>query len=52
MITSHLRDRHALAVNRKRVRRLMREMGICTIYSKPNLRKISRFIKNHLTFMS
>ena len=52
MITSYLRDRHALTVNRKRVRRLMREMGIYMIYSKPNLRKISRFIKNHLTFMS
>jgi putative transposase len=39
MITSHLREAHALVVNRKRVRRLMREMGIYAIYPKPNLSK-------------
>lgn len=39
MITSHLREAHGLTVNRKRVRRLMRIMGIYAIYPKPNLSK-------------
>lgn len=39
MITSHFRDAHGLPVNRKRVRRLMRVMGIYAIYPKPNLSK-------------
>jgi len=39
MITRHLREAHARVVNRKRVRRLMREMGIYAIYPKPNLSK-------------
>jgi putative transposase len=38
-ITAHLRNHYGLTVNRKRVRRLMREMGIYAIYPKPNLSK-------------
>ena len=38
-ITSHLWNAYAIVVNRKRVRRLMREMGIYAIYPKPNLSK-------------
>lgn len=39
MITNHLRQAHGMLINRKRVRRLMREMGIYAIYPKPNLSK-------------
>jgi len=36
-ITSFLKMEHGLAVNRKRIRRIMRDMGIYAIYPKPNL---------------
>ena len=39
MVTSFLRIEHGLVVNRKRVRRIMRDMGIYAIYPKPNLSK-------------
>ena len=39
MITSFLSIEHGLTVNRKRVRRIMRDMGIYAIYPKPNLSK-------------
>jgi len=39
MITSFLRREHGLTVNRKRVRRIMRDMGVYAIYPKPNLSK-------------
>jgi putative transposase len=45
-ITSLLREEYALVVNRKKVRRLMREMGIYTIYPKPNLSK--RYHAEHI----
>ena len=38
-ITAHLQNHYGMIVNRKRVRRLMREMGIYAIYPKPNLSK-------------
>ncbi len=38
-ITTVLRREHGLLINRKRVRRIMREMGIYTLYPKPNLSK-------------
>lgn len=38
-ITAYLRNCYGMVVNRKRVRRLMREMGIYVIYPKPNLSK-------------
>ena len=38
-ITAHLRNCYGMLVNRKRVRRLMREIGIYAIYPKPNLSK-------------
>lgn len=38
-ITAYLRNRYGMIVNRKRIRRLMREMGIYAIYPKPNLSK-------------
>lgn len=38
------RDGHG--VNRKRVRRLMREMGLMAIYCKPNLSKPNRAHKS------
>lgn len=38
-ITAYLRNCYGMIVNRKRVRRLMREMGIYAIYPKPNLSK-------------
>jgi putative transposase len=37
MITAVLRKAYKLSINRKRVRRIMRDMGIYTIYPKPNL---------------
>jgi len=39
MITDVLRRDHDLRINRKKVRRLMRNMGIYAIYPKPNLSK-------------
>lgn len=38
-ITTVLRRDQGLLINRKRVRRIMREMGIYTLYPKPNLSK-------------
>lgn len=38
-ITSFLHREHGLSVNRKRVRRIMKDMGIYAIYPKPNLSK-------------
>lgn len=38
-ITTVLRRDYGLLINRKRVRRIMREMGIYTLYPKPNLSK-------------
>jgi putative transposase len=37
MITAVLRRAHGLVINKKRVRRIMRDMGIYTLYPKPNL---------------
>jgi putative transposase len=45
-VTSVLRAEHGLIVNRKKVRRLMRDMGIYTIYPKPNLSK--RYHAEHI----
>ena len=39
MITAHLRALHELIINRKRVQRLMRDMGIYAVYPQPNLSK-------------
>lgn len=39
MVTSYLRNSCEMVVNRKRVRRLMRKMGIYAIYPQPNLSK-------------
>ena len=38
-ITRVLRRDHGFVINRKRTRRMMREMGIYTLYPKPNLSK-------------
>jgi putative transposase len=38
-ITAVLRRDYALIINKKRVRRIMRDMGIYTLYPKPNLSK-------------
>lgn len=38
-ITSLLRREYGLTINRKKVRRIMRDMGIYAIYPKPNLSK-------------
>ena len=38
-ITAYLRNFYGMIVNRKRTRRLMREMGIYALYPKPNLSK-------------
>lgn len=38
-LTQILRRETGVAINRKRVRRLMRDMGLYTIYPKPNLSK-------------
>ena len=38
-ITSYLRNWHGILINRKRTRRMMRDMGIYAIYPKPNLSK-------------
>jgi putative transposase len=39
MITAVLRGAYKLVINKKRVRRLMRDMGIYALYPKPNLSK-------------
>jgi putative transposase len=36
-IASFLKNYHNLVINKKRVRRIMRDMGIYTLYPKPNL---------------
>src|SRR5665647_956981 len=38
-ITKVLRRDHGFVINRKRTRRIMREMGIYTLYPQPNLSK-------------
>lgn len=38
-IQKSLRRDYGLVINKKRVRRIMRDMGIYTIYPKPNLSK-------------
>ena len=38
-ITAYLRNCYGVTINRKRVQRLMREMGIYALYPKPNLSK-------------
>jgi putative transposase len=50
MITSYLRNAFGIVVNRKRVRRLMREMGIYAIYPKPNLSKLyhAQYVRPYL----
>jgi len=50
MITSYLRNAHGIVVNRKRVRRLMRQMGIYAIYPKPNLSKLyhAQYVRPYL----
>lgn len=45
-LTEILRRDDGLRINRKRVRRIMRDMGVYTIYPKPNLSK--RFHAQHI----
>jgi transposase InsO family protein len=49
-ITTILRRDHGLLINKKRVRRIMRDMGIYAIYPKPNLSKRyhSQYIRPYL----
>jgi len=49
-ITTVLRRDHGLLINKKRVRRIMRDMGIYAIYPKPNLSKRyhSQYIRPYL----
>lgn len=49
-ITSYLRNTFGIVVNRKRVRRLMRLMGIYAIYPKPNLSKMyhAQYVRPYL----
>jgi putative transposase len=49
-ITFHLRNAYGIVANRKRVRRLMRLMGIYAIYPKPNLSKLyhAQYVKPYL----
>ncbi|ADY55099.1 transposase IS3/IS911 family protein [Syntrophobotulus glycolicus DSM 8271] len=49
-ITTILRRDYGLLINRKRVRRILRDMGIYTIYPKPNLSKRyhSQYIRPYL----
>jgi len=49
-ITSYLRNAFGIVVNRKRVRRLMRLMGIYAIYPKPNLSKLyhAQYVRPYL----
>ena len=44
--TSLLRVEHGMKINRKKVRRMMRDMGIYAIYPKPNLSK--RYHASHI----
>ncbi len=45
-ITTILRRDYGLLINKKRVRRIMRDMGIYTLYPKPNLSK--RYHRQHV----
>ena len=49
-ITYYLRNTFGIVVNRKRVRRLMRLMGIYAIYPKPNLSKMyhAQYVRSYL----
>ncbi len=49
-ITSYLRNAYGMVVNRKRVRRLMRLMGIYAIYPKPSLSKMyhAQYVRPYL----
>lgn len=49
-ITTILRRDHGFLINRKRTRRIMREMGIYTLFPQPNLSKRyhSQFLKPYL----
>lgn len=49
-ITSCLQEQYGLMINRKKVRRLMRIMGIYAIYPKPNLSKrfFAQYVKPYL----
>lgn len=49
-ITKIIRRDHNICINRKKVRRMMRDMGVYTIYPKPNLSKRyhSQFIRPYL----
>lgn len=49
-ITQIVRRDYGLCVNRKKIRRMMRVMGVYTIFSKPNLSKRfhSQFIRPYL----
>lgn len=49
-ITSCLQQQYGLLINRKKVRRLMRIMGIYAIYPKPNLSKLyhAQYVKPYL----
>lgn len=49
-ITSYLHNTYGIVVNRKRVRRLMRQMGIYAIYPKPNLSKLyhAQYVRPYL----
>ena len=49
-ITFYLRNAYGMVVNRKRVRRLMRLMGIYAIYPKPNLSKLyhAQYVRPYL----
>jgi putative transposase len=50
MITAVLRRVHELVINKKRVRRIMRDIGIYTLYPKPNLsrRYHSQYVRPYL----
>lgn len=49
-ITKIIRRDHGICVNRMKIRRMMRDMGVYTIYPKPNLSKRyhSQFIRPYL----
>ena len=49
-ITKIIRRDHGICVNRKKIRRMMRDMGVYTIFPKPNLSKRyhSQFIRPYL----
>jgi putative transposase len=50
MITAVLRRAYKMVINKKRVRRIMRDMGIYTLYPKPNLsrRYHSQYVRPYL----